>query len=68
MSERNKIRRGGLGRGLGALIPTSPAIESDAPAPTDVYFTAGSATMTADAAPAAPQLDGAGADAFAPDG
>jgi ParB family chromosome partitioning protein len=69
VSERNKIRRGGLGRGLGALIPTSPAIESDAPAPTDVYFTAGSATMTADAAPAAPQLDGAGrADASAPDG
>jgi ParB family chromosome partitioning protein len=61
VSERSKIRRGGLGRGLGALIPTSPAVESDPPAEAGVYQTAGSATMTAEAATAERPLDGAGA-------
>jgi ParB family chromosome partitioning protein len=42
----NKTRRGGLGRGLGALIPTSGTEgAAGGPAPTDVYF---------GAAPAAP--------------
>jgi ParB family chromosome partitioning protein len=48
MSERNKARRGGLGRGLGALIPTSP--ESSGASPTDIYF---------GPAPTAPPADGA---------
>lgn len=47
MNERsNKHRRGGLGRGLGALIPTAPpadAVPSGRPGPTDVYFGAGAA-------------------------
>lgn len=37
----NKNRRGGLGRGLGALIPTAPvgeAVPGMVSAPTDVYF------------------------------
>jgi ParB family transcriptional regulator, chromosome partitioning protein len=48
VTDRN--RRGGLGRGLGALIPTAPAGDSGAtlkPGPTDVYFgspNAGSST------------------------
>jgi ParB family transcriptional regulator, chromosome partitioning protein len=33
----NKNRRGGLGRGLGALIPTAPS-DSGQSSPTDVYF------------------------------
>ncbi len=42
----NKSRRGGLGRGLGALIPTAP---EGAPAPTDVYFGApGTSTSSVD--------------------
>jgi len=34
----NKSRRGGLGRGLGALIPTSGDGNSGGPAATDVFF------------------------------
>ena len=34
----NKNRRGGLGRGLGALIPTAPEGSPSAPAATDVFF------------------------------
>ena len=34
----NKNRRGGLGRGLGALIPTSSEGNPSAPAATDVFF------------------------------
>jgi ParB family chromosome partitioning protein len=48
VSERNKNRRGGLGRGLGALIPTAPAETTGGPAPTDVYFGGGSHTATVD--------------------
>ncbi|MDT4892668.1 MAG: ParB family transcriptional regulator, chromosome partitioning protein [Pseudonocardiales bacterium] len=59
MSERNKPRRGGLGRGLGALIPTSS--EGGGASPTDVYF---------GPAPTAPAsaADGAAADGTAADG
>lgn len=55
----NKNRRGGLGRGLGALIPTAPAGEAGAPvsaSPTDVYF-GGAATPVV--APPAPPTDAA---------
>lgn len=43
-----KNRRGGLGRGLGALIPTSAEGASGVPSPTDVYF-GGSGTVVATA-------------------
>lgn len=52
MSSRN--RRGGLGRGLGALIPTAPDVDPlsvAAHGPTDVYFGA-SDTVTATPQPA----------------
>ncbi|MDT4960883.1 MAG: ParB family transcriptional regulator, chromosome partitioning protein [Pseudonocardiales bacterium] len=40
----HKARRGGLGRGLGALIPTAPAPDQAArPGPADVHFGAASA-------------------------
>lgn len=49
MSDKN--RRGGLGRGLGALIPTAPVGEGGmpgvSPAPTDVYFGGGVAAPPA---------------------
>ncbi|MEP7179014.1 MAG: ParB/RepB/Spo0J family partition protein [Pseudonocardiales bacterium] len=52
----NKTRRGGLGRGLGALIPTSPAPDqATRPGPADVYFGALSADTTGhELGPAAP--------------
>ena len=64
-------RRRGLGRGLGALIPTSPIRESrgaDArPAPVDVFFT-GSDGETGDAAAAVPrETEGAAAAGEAPE-
>jgi ParB family chromosome partitioning protein len=49
----SKSRRGGLGRGLGALIPTAPPSDTSAPSPTDVYFGSSepaSALLTADPA------------------
>jgi len=38
MSNSNKNRRGGLGRGLGALIPTAPAAGTSTGAPLDHVF------------------------------
>jgi ParB family chromosome partitioning protein len=49
----NKNRRGGLGRGLGALIPTAPVSEPGAlprPGPADLYFGTPSPTTTPDPA------------------
>lgn len=40
-------KRRGLGRGLGALIPTAPAPATGAPRPSDVFFPGGSATRAA---------------------
>lgn len=61
MSDKNKPRRGGLGRGLGALIPTSGDAGS---APRDVYF--GGSTpapqQTASTSPADPAPQGAAGD------
>jgi ParB family chromosome partitioning protein len=53
VSDKNKARRGGLGRGLGALIPTSGEAGS---APRDVYFGGGTP-----AAPSAGPTDSADA-------
>ena len=65
-------RRRGLGRGLGALIPTSPIRESRGaearPAPVDVFFT-GSDGETGDGAAAVPrETEGAAAASEAPEG
>lgn len=40
-------KRRGLGRGLGALIPTAPAQTPGAPRPSDVFFPGNSATVVA---------------------
>jgi ParB family chromosome partitioning protein len=46
-SERTKTRRGGLGRGLGALIPTaSDGTGTATPSPADIYFGSTTAVMT----------------------
>jgi len=50
MSNSNKNRRGGLGRGLGALIPTSPAPGSGSGAPLDHVFGPAHPPAAADAA------------------
>ena len=57
-------RRRGLGRGLGALIPTSPG--RDRETPVDVFFTSGDSSA-ADAAEVARETPAAG-DGEAPDG
>lgn len=49
----NKNRRGGLGRGLGALIPTA-AEGGSAPSPTDIYF---GSTTTETVSATAPEPD-----------
>ncbi|MCU1656519.1 MAG: putative parB-like partition protein [Pseudonocardiales bacterium] len=54
----SRTRRGGLGRGLGALIPTAAPAES--PAPVDVYF--GDSTVDAAEHPADPAEPALGAD------
>jgi ParB family chromosome partitioning protein len=44
-----KSKRGGLGRGIGALIPTAPA--SGAPSPTDIFFGGAAKTVEPPADP-----------------
>jgi ParB family transcriptional regulator, chromosome partitioning protein len=64
-------RRRGLGRGLGALIPTSPVREGRAgdqrPAPVDVFFTGSEAATAAEAVDVPRETDSAGSRA-APSG
>ncbi|MEP7178401.1 MAG: ParB/RepB/Spo0J family partition protein, partial [Pseudonocardiales bacterium] len=55
----NKLRRGGLGRGLGALIPTAPDPEQLArPGPDGVHSGAGEGTASQPAEPAAESGEG----------
>ena len=55
----NRMRRGGLGRGLGSLIPTAPPEDEDAPAAADQSQWDPTAPVTATAEPAEPSTTGA---------
>jgi ParB family chromosome partitioning protein len=56
----NKTRRGGLGRGLGALIPTAAEGGASAPSPTDIYFGSAPTETVSPTPEAAPTAEDAG--------
>ena len=67
----NKNRRGGLGRGLGALIPTAPsegAGGGTTPSPTDIYFGPTASTIASSSETEAGTAAAAGVDPAASEG